>query len=46
MLRLLKRDLETGDIDVGTKIKYGMFGALEFMLPKSTTVDAVSRQGY
>ena len=46
MLRLLKMDLETGDIDFGTKFKYSMFGALEFMLPKSTTVEAVSRQGY
>lgn len=46
MLRLLKMDLETGDIDGGTKFKYMMFGALEFMLPKSTTIDAVSKQGY
>jgi uncharacterized protein YndB with AHSA1/START domain len=46
ILRLLKLDLETGDIDGGTKLKYFMFGALEFMLPKSTTVDSVSKQGY
>lgn len=46
ILRLLKLDLETGDIDLKTKLMYGMFGALEFMLPKSTSVDSVSRQGY
>ena len=46
MLRLLKMDLETGDIDFKTKFKYSMFGALEFMLPKATTLEAVSKQGY
>lgn len=46
ILRLLKLDLETGDIPFKTKVMYGMFGALEFMLPKSTTVESVSRQGY
>jgi uncharacterized protein YndB with AHSA1/START domain len=46
ILRLLKLDLETGDIDFKTKMTYRMFGALEFMLPKSTTVESVSKQGY
>lgn len=46
LLRNLKRDLETGDIEFGAKFRYGMYSALEFMLPKSTTIDAVSKQGY
>ena len=46
ILRLLKLDLETGDIDLKTKLMYGMFGALEFMLPKSTSVETISKQGY
>ncbi len=46
ILRLLKRELETGDIDVKTKLMYGMFGALEFMLPKTTTVEHADRQGW
>ena len=46
MLRNLKKDLETGDIEFGAKLKFGMFNVLEFMLPKSTTVESVSKQGY
>ena len=46
ILRLLKRDVETGTIDVKTRLLYGMFGALEFMLPKTTTVEYVEHQGW
>lgn len=46
ILRLLKLELETGDIDVKTKLMYGMFGALEFMLPKTTTVEHANRAGW
>jgi uncharacterized protein YndB with AHSA1/START domain len=46
ILRLLKLELETGDIDTKTKFVYGMFGALEFMLPKTTTVEHANRAGW
>ena len=46
ILRLLKLELETGDIDVKTKLMYGMFGALEFMLPKTTSVPYAEQQGW
>ncbi len=46
ILRLLKLELETGDIDMKTKVIYGMFGALEFMLPKSTSVEHANRVGW
>ena len=46
ILRLLKLELETGDIDLKAKIMYGMFGALEFMLPKTTTVEHANRVGW
>jgi uncharacterized protein YndB with AHSA1/START domain len=46
ILRLLKLDLETGDIPMKTKLIYGMFSTLEFMLPKSTSVEKVSRDGW
>lgn len=46
ILRLLKLDLETGDIDVKSKLMYGMFGALEFMLPKTTSVAYADEQGW
>jgi len=46
ILRLLKLELETGDIDRKTKMMYAMFGALEFMLPKTTTVEHANRVGW
>jgi uncharacterized protein YndB with AHSA1/START domain len=46
ILRLLKRELETGDIDMKAKLMYGMLGALEFMLPKTTSVAYVEQQGW
>jgi len=46
ILRLLKLELETGDIDGKTKFMYGMFGALEFMLPKTTSVRYANEQGW
>ena len=46
ILRLLKIDLESGDIPFGTKAKYWMFSAFEFALPKTTRVDEVSRAGW
>lgn len=46
ILRLLKLEIETGDIDLKTKLMYGMFGALEFMLPKTTTVEHANQSGW
>jgi uncharacterized protein YndB with AHSA1/START domain len=46
ILRLLKLELETGDIDLKAKVMYGMMGALEFMLPKTTTVDHANQAGW
>ncbi|MEX2179492.1 MAG: SRPBCC domain-containing protein [Gemmatimonadaceae bacterium] len=46
ILRLLKLDLETGTIDLKTRMIYGMFGALEFMLPKTTSVPYADQQGW
>jgi uncharacterized protein YndB with AHSA1/START domain len=46
ILRLLKLDLETGDIDLKAKLMYGMFGAFEFMLPKTTTVEHANQSGW
>jgi uncharacterized protein YndB with AHSA1/START domain len=46
ILKVLKIDLESGGIPFGTRAKYWMFGAMEFMLPKSTRVDEVTRAGW
>jgi uncharacterized protein YndB with AHSA1/START domain len=46
ILRLLKIELESGDIPLKTKLLYRVFGTLEFLLPKSTTVDHVTRAGW
>ena len=46
ILRLLKLELETGDIDLKAKVMYGMMGAFEFMLPKTTTVEHANRVGW
>ena len=46
ILRLLKLELETGDIDRKTKMVYAMFGILEFMLPKTTSVEHANRVGW
>ncbi len=46
ILRLLKLELETGDIDLKAKMLYGMMGAFEFMLPKTTTVDYANQVGW
>lgn len=46
ILRLLKLELETGDIDLKAKLMYGMFGALEFMLPKTTSVEHANSVGW
>ena len=46
ILRLLKLQLETGDIDLKAKMMYGMMGALEFMLPKTTTVEHANSVGW
>jgi uncharacterized protein YndB with AHSA1/START domain len=46
ILRLLKLDLESGDIPFGTKAKYWMFSAMEFALPKTTSVEEVTRAGW
>ena len=46
LLRNLKKDLEDGDIEFGAKVKFGMYSLMEFMLPKSTTVESVAKQGY
>lgn len=46
ILRLLKLDVETGDIDFRTKLIYGMMGAMEFMLPRTTTVEHANQVGW
>jgi len=46
ILRLLKLEIETGDIDLKAKMTYGMFGAFEFMLPGTTTVEHANRSGW
>ena len=46
ILRLLKQDIETGTIDFKTRMMYGMFGALEFVLPKTTTKAYADQQGW
>jgi hypothetical protein len=46
ILRLLKLEIETGDIDLKAKIMYRMFGALEFMLPRTTTVEHANSVGW
>jgi uncharacterized protein YndB with AHSA1/START domain len=46
ILRLLKLELETGDIDLKAKVMYGMMGAFEFMLPKTTSVEHANRVGW
>ena len=46
ILRVMKLDLESGDIPVKTKLMYWMYGAMEFMLPKSTKVEEVTRAGW
>ena len=46
ILRLLKLELETGDIDLKSKTMYWMFGALEFMLPRTTSVSHADAQGW
>lgn len=46
ILAVLKQDLETGSIPLKTKIIYALMGAMMFMLPKSTKVDEVTRNGW
>jgi len=46
ILRLLKLELETGDIDLKAKVMYGMFSAFEFMLPGTTTVEHANKSGW
>jgi len=46
ILRLLKLELETGDIDFKAKLMYGMYGAFEFMLPGTTTVEHANKSGW
>ncbi|HEX9704992.1 MAG TPA: SRPBCC domain-containing protein [Gemmatimonadales bacterium] len=46
ILRILKTELETGDITLKTKLVYGLQGALMFLLPKSTKVREVERAGW
>jgi uncharacterized protein YndB with AHSA1/START domain len=46
ILRLLKLELETGDIDLKARMMYGMFGAFEFMLPRTTTVEHANKAGW
>jgi uncharacterized protein YndB with AHSA1/START domain len=46
ILRLLKLEIETGDIDLKAKVMYGMFGAFEFMLPSTTTVEHANKSGW
>jgi hypothetical protein len=43
---LLKLEIETGDIDLKAKLMYGMFGAFEFMLPGTTTVEHANKSGW
>ena len=46
ILRVMKLDLESGDIPAKTKMMYWMYGAMEFMLPKATRVEEVTRAGW
>lgn len=46
ILRLLELELETGAIDGKTRFMYGMFSALEFVLPKTTSVASVEQRGW
>ena len=46
ILKVMKQELETGDIPLKTKIIYAMMGAMMFMLPKATKVDEVTRSGW
>ena len=46
ILGLLKAQLETGDIPLGTRIIYALQGWFMFMMPKSTRVEEVEKAGY
>jgi len=46
ILGLLKKEVETGDIPLGTKLSYAMMGAMSFALPKSTLPAEVAKIGY
>jgi len=46
ILDILKHDLETGDIKLGTKMIYGMMSVFMFMLPKSTKTEEVEKAGW
>ena len=46
ILRLLKTELETGDIPLRTKLLYAIANRIMFAMPKSTTVDEVTRKGW
>lgn len=43
ILQLLKRELETGTIPIGTRLMYGVMGMTMWMLPRSTKVEEVDR---
>lgn len=46
ILGLLKRELETGDIPLRSKLFYQVMGLLTFLLPKSTRVEEVEKAGW
>jgi uncharacterized protein YndB with AHSA1/START domain len=46
ILAVLKAELETGDIPLGTKITYRVQGALMFLLPKRTKTEEVAKSGW
>lgn len=46
ILSLLKAEIETGQIPLKTRLIYAIQGAMMFMLPKSTKVEEVDRQGW
>lgn len=46
ILEVLKRDLETGDIPLRTKLIYRTMGALSFLLPSSTKPEEVTKAGW
>ncbi|HXV87390.1 MAG TPA: SRPBCC domain-containing protein [Gemmatimonadales bacterium] len=46
ILAVLKTELETGDIPLGTKIMYGLMSAFMFMMPRSTRTEEVARAGW
>lgn len=46
ILRVLKQQLETGDIPSKTKLTYALMAAMMFMLPKATKVDEVAKAGW